>query len=473
MRCNKNSKTSLKFCAKIAFSIFIFVSILFSGCSKKVATYKINKTLDTSKNVRLVVAYSIKDFQAIEISALEFNKLYPNCVVDYEYMQDFGNTLPKRLESETNTVDLVFWGNIQRYANLYGKTIDYLDYSDKVDLSGTLPGLVDNFKIFITSDELRNCPIGGEMRGMFVNKSFLKKFNLDVPKTKGEFIEACRIIRNAGYIPIQGNPGRVGQQLIYPLITYMINYTGRQDEIHEKINKADSSLVDFLEPPLHFLYDLVKADYYNYKYIQEEFGTFLSYDDDITAKDFLGIRQQGNGYIKTDDVGNVAFMVSHNTLKLYLDRNKEIYHSNIDYEFILSPTGDEGGYAYMSPSVGLTISNKTQNLDWCLEFANFLFSEKYNTEFCENTGFVPNTAHAREYVSEKFSVPVETVGDPGQMTFDWPFYPLLTKVIEQIVKCNNPKYFGPDGKMREFSYFMELFKENMENQREKLEKEQF
>ena len=50
------------------------------------------------------------------------------------------------------------------------------------------------------------------------------------------------------------------------------------------------------------------------------------------------------------------------SLKGVMAKVKEDYHSNIDYEFILSPVGDEGGFAYLSPAAGLAVNKNSTNV---------------------------------------------------------------------------------------------------------------
>jgi len=67
-------------------------------------------------------------------------------------------------------------------------------------------------------------------------------------------------------------------------------------------------------------------------------------------------------------------------LKNCLDKTKEDYHSEIDYEFILSPVGDQGGYAYLSPSAGIAINKNSFNKEAALDFLNYFFSEKVKAQ---------------------------------------------------------------------------------------------
>ena len=95
----------------------------------------------------------------------------------------------------------------------------------------------------------------------------------------------------------------------------------------------------------------MEADYYQYKYIENEYGFFLESNDEIYARDFLNIvSEDGTNYVKKDDVGIVAFMPRTLSMGAMLEKTKADYHSEIEYEFILAPVADEGGFAYLSPT---------------------------------------------------------------------------------------------------------------------------
>lgn len=203
---------------------------------------------------------------------------------------------------------------------------------------------------------------------------------------------------------------------------------------------------------MSFLYDIVKNDYYNYKKMENE-GFFTDTRDEALARYFLNILEKEKEYEKKDDLGIVAFMPSTLSLNNTILKTKEDYQSKIEYEFILSPVSDNGGYAYMSPSTGLAINKNTTNLDWTIEFYNFLFQEENNKLFADNYGITPNTKDAFKIISKQFAVPNKNISHVGQVTFDFEFYTPMAASLLEACKANNPKYMN-NGELFSFEYYM-------------------
>ena len=170
--------------------------MLFRSCGSNTKSQKKNPNLDTSETVNLKVAGSLKDYKALEIVGQKFTELYPNCTIEYEYLQDYGDTLLKRLDSEEDKIDLFSTGNITMDSERRPYALDLNAQTDKLDLS--------------------------EVRGLYVNKTILAKCGLEVPTNREELLEACSVLKENGYIPFQANPGNFGQQLIYPYVASMI-----------------------------------------------------------------------------------------------------------------------------------------------------------------------------------------------------------------------------------------------------------
>ena len=110
-----------------------------------------------------------------------------------------------------------------------------------------------------------------------------------------------------------------------------------------------------------------------------------------------------------------------------ISRLKDDYHSGIDYTFILAPTGDDGGYAYMSPADGIAVYKDSPNTGWALKYLNFLFTPEHNKLFAEKHHITPNTSDAFQQIKTRFSVPENHISQLGSVTFDYPFYSVITE----------------------------------------------
>lgn len=469
---NKYKKSYFKNIISTVLTVIICVSTM-SGCSDNdIKSIHRNSQLDVNEDVTLVIAGSMSDFKAIDTVAVKFNELYPNCNVEYEYLQDYSETLPKRFVSDDDRVDMFITGNIQSDSEYISNALDFMDYTDTLDLSETFPGLVDNFKFTDDSqkEHLYAVPLGAEMRGLFVNKTLLSSLEIDTPKNRTELLSACEKLSEAGYIPFQTNPGSYGQQLIFPYIVHLITDSENHDEIYSMIADCDDEAAEIFRDPLEFLYSISADNYYNYKYVETEFNRFIDITAAGNARSFLNIvSTDDENYEKADDLGAVAFMTGSISLKTAIDKIKDDYHSKIEYEFILAPVSDDGGFAYMSPANGIAVNNNSENIDWCLEFINFLFTAENNAEFAKANNVIPNTPKALEYISKNFDIPESQISQPADIAFDYNFYNLIAPTIMAVSKSNNQKYMKDNGdgsySMYDFEHYMDELKSAFAEQR--------
>jgi ABC-type glycerol-3-phosphate transport system substrate-binding protein len=450
-------------------SLLLMVSLL-SDCAKAATQPRTNPNLDTKEEVTLVVAGQYTDFKALDTFSQKFMKMYPNCTVEYEYMQDYNNLLPKRLDVNPTSVDLFLCGNIQDGSPLLPYALDL--YSDeRVKLSDVFAGMTRNYEYLGATEheQLFSLPLGEELRGLFVNTTLLDSLGIAVPINRSELFSACGVLSENGYIPIQANPGNFGQQFVFPYIAHLISDAKEPEAVRDMINSCSEDAAELFRDPLEFLYALNVRNYYNYKYVETAYGAFKDASTDLAALNFLNIMEEGGTYAKKDDIGAVAFMTGINSQKAQIDKRRDDYHSEIEYEFILAPVSDAGGYAYISPSIGIAVNKSTTHKDWAIEFFNQLFKEENNKAFAEVFNVIPNTMDALEYASAKFGIPVDQISQPQDVTFDYGFYTLITSTITNITKSNNPKYMHDDGdgtvSMYDFEYYMDELKNRFVKQR--------
>ena len=422
-----------------------------SGCGSISKKYQKNKSLDTSKQVTLRIASSKEAWPEMDNVIAKFEEIYPNCTVNCEYVEEYSDNLATRLAQEERKIDIFRTVNIQEATEYRGYALNLIsdEVKDKLDLSHTHPGIVANFKYTEAENTQYAIPFGGEMRGMYVNKTLLNKYGLKVPTNRAELLHCCEVLLDEGYIPMQSNPGTFAQQLLYPYICNSIVNGGNYEEMYNAIENIEPGISEYFRDSYSLLYEIVEKGYYDYHRVEEELG--YTFDgSEGKAKDFLNIiKVSDDEYEKKDDIGTIAFMPDTQGFGLELAKAKSDYHSAIEYEFILSPVGEDGGCAYLSPADGLAINNRSDNIDWALEFLNFFFNPQITTEFAEETGKIPNTADALV----KYDVPADHISDVGQMTFSYTFYKTVTTLMLGgyeddmigISKMNNPKYMKDNG----------------------------
>lgn len=186
------------------------------------------------QDVILTIAGSLEEYKALESTIVAFSEKYPNCKIEYEYLQDCSETLPKRLAGDDNKIDLFLTSNLQADSPYFPYALELYSQGEALDLSGTFDGLIQNFEFMDTEEgaakQIYAIPFGGELRGLYVNKTLLDTLGIKVPTNRTEFLAACATLSDAGYVPIQGNPGSAGQQLItrmsaiwLPMQTIMMN----------------------------------------------------------------------------------------------------------------------------------------------------------------------------------------------------------------------------------------------------------
>lgn len=422
-----------------------------SGCGKAAEKkgYQKNTALG-AEEVQLRIATSKETWPEMDAVIVKFEEIYPNCSIVCEYIEDYSASLAVRLGQDEQKIDIFRTTNIQKDTPYKDNALNLIspESAKLLDLSAANKGLVDNFRYTDAPDTQYAIPYGGEMRGMYVNLTLLRQLGLELPTNRAELLHCCEVLYENGYIPLQSSNGTFAQQLLYPYICNSIVHGGHYEETYAAIENIDPGISEYFRDAYTFLYELVEKGYYDYKRAESELG-YTFEGSDGKARDFLNITKLSEDeYKKQDDVGKLAFMVDTQAFSLYLDKAKSDYHSEIEYKFITSPVGEDGGYAYLSPADGLAINRHSDHTDWALEFLNFFFTPEITTAFAEETGKIPNTADALL----RFDTPAERTCDVGQVTFSYAFYKTVTTLMlggyEDMIgisKMNAEKYMTANG----------------------------
>lgn len=420
----------------------IMTACLFAGC-------KPAETEIVSKDpVTLTVVGSWEDCKALDDTVALFNAKYPNCTINYEYLQDYYASLEVRL-ADNNNVDLFFTTAIQEGSALLPYSLDLLG-CEGLDLSDTFDGLIKNFTYRQAdgsdSSMMYAIPLGAEMRGIYVNKTLLASLGLDVPTNQATLLAACAKLKENGYIAFHDNPGNFAQLLVYPWISNTIANADDYAAACATVEARNADTAEMIREPLEFLYTLVEEDYYDYKTAQDKLNLFKDSAAEDCARYFLSIKESGDSYVKADDLGQIAFMPGPISMRSTIDKTKDDYHSAIDYTFIPAPVGEEGGYAYLSPAHGIAANKNSANVEWSIRFLDFLFTPENNEVFAEEFNVIPNTKEAFAYIKTLYDIPEDRICELGQVTFSYDYYGIVCKTLVNISKANNPKYMQADPK---------------------------
>lgn len=456
---------------RLAIAAFLLAAlVLLSGCTQ--TTVDASKQQDPSPQqspepVTLTVTGGWPDFRALDLLAKDFTALYPNCTIEYEYLQDYYVALEKRVTGE-DPVDLFITTNIQAGSTLLPSAVDLLK-AEGLDLSNTFDGLIQNFMLRSeTGDasQLFAIPLGAEMRGMYVNKTLLDTLGIKIPTDQASLLAACEKLKEKGYTPFHGNPSRFAQHLLYPWVCNLIANADDPKATYEMVNSRKPGCMDLFLEPLNLLYTLIEKGYYDYKTAQTEKNLFVESTDEAYARNFLNVVKQGEEYVKLDDVGQVAFMPFAISLESVLEKTKDDYHSEIEYIFIPAPVSSEGGFVYLSPAHGIAICKNSKNMEWSIKLMDFLFQPENNKKFSQAFNTIPNTKEALAYIRDRFDVSDKAISELGQVTFDYNFYGIITETMIDISKANNPKYMQDDGNGNlsyyPLEHFLNTLKENLE-----------
>jgi ABC-type glycerol-3-phosphate transport system substrate-binding protein len=441
----------------IAFlSACLFCLTALPGCSQNKDAYQVNNSLLSEDSTVITIGGSSEDFQALENVINGFEKIYPNCQVNYEFIANYDKAMPTKLAADQDKVDIFMTKNIQKTSAFYDYALELYSQGSKLSLAHTFPGFTKNFEILgQDTKELYSVPLGGEIRGMYVNKGLLKEQNLSVPTNLTEFYSCCKDLLANGYLPCQSNPSGFGTNLLYPYISNLIANSSDYQKTYDLVNSCDDSAYLLFQKPYEIAYELVKEGYYNYNYAEKNLKHFTDGKDFTTELSFLNLVAQTDGtYAEGPEKARCAFMPGVFTLNQYMEKIKNDYHSTVDFDFILSPVGEKGGYGYLSPASGIAINKKSDRIDWDLEFFNYLFTPEVNKEFASIQNIIPNTTDAFAYVTSLFSASTDRICELGQVTFDYVFYDLIKNSLIPVTKANNPKYMVNSGEaMYPFDYY--------------------
>lgn len=221
--------------------ITVALALPMTACSKK-ENAEFTPRLDVKTNVVLDVMGFFSNFEAFDQITNDFNEIYPNVVFNYE--QVGGENLDSYMAANPG-VDIFMTSDETvsvKNSALAGRCADL----SKEDISFEA---IDKemLEAYYCDGKQLSIPMSQNLYGIIVNVSLLEKEGLSVPQNYDEFVNALDVLKNKGYVPIQGPSSKVYSEL---LINMFYNMVGNDAELYGMLKAGDNGAVEKLGPIL-------------------------------------------------------------------------------------------------------------------------------------------------------------------------------------------------------------------------------
>ncbi|MDO5572929.1 MAG: extracellular solute-binding protein [bacterium] len=441
----------------------LFLMCMLCGCGKSGAYHTTVSNLDTNQKVTLTIAIPYETNKALNTVANSFMTQYPNVSVNLQYVEDYDTNAVQLFKD--NRLDMILQKGILNEEYMMkdeesGEKIPTGEMPDdyfynyaadtEIDFSGTSSDISNNYRhAYINSDGaeteyIYSYPLGGETRGVFVNKTLLDTYGLSVPTNYTELLSCCETLKQNGLIPIQGGVSTAAYSLG---LASAVNPVVHDETALRRMSTAEEGVSTLFEDILRKYYTLATNRYIDYK-AAEENGYFTLTTELGQAQSFLGLQTDENTFEVTkpeNGYGYVVFMPYISSMGTTLDTLIDEYELQTEYVFICSPMNDEGSVspAYVTPYYGICANKNSENLVWIREFVNFIFQPEQNKIYAEEANIIPNTTDAMQVAAKQYGLDAEQdIALCGQILFsdDYNGFDPLAASLVTILKCNAQKY---------------------------------
>lgn len=200
------------------FLIVLLIVNIFTGCTGKdnqtdvADTSKTDsvstKNEDTTKKIDFTYAtfFSNMETDQVGVAAIRYMELNQNIKIEYQFMPQ--DTYEEKISIMINAKTLpdMFWYGGQNLATALKDTDAILDISKYVSKE-YLNNLYESANSFLKLEDGRiaGFPTELQIQGLWYNDAIFKECGVEYPKTFEDLIDACKVIREHGYIPfVQG-----------------------------------------------------------------------------------------------------------------------------------------------------------------------------------------------------------------------------------------------------------------------------
>jgi len=307
-------------------------------------------SLDTEAEIALYAIGPWENFEALEEVAQDFNEYYPNITIHYilpdNYALDLSNRLITGEELDFYLIQNSEGDDLTSFTkdavNLEAAGVDFSNMAEGVRQKNDVGG------------ERKLLPIMQSVNGYMVNLSLLEKYSLSVPTNQKEFTEVCDKLKENGIVPIMGHPDTVYQPSVNSLVMEIVLAENRE-EIIEALKAGDDSW-GIVRRNLQEAMALKEKGY-----LSEE-GSSLKDNYDAVIMRFLE--------------GDVPFMAcsaeNFSGVKKREARSEAFSNTPFVYQFISSPTGENGFETCYTEEIAFCAYAKSANVDYVIEFFRFL-----------------------------------------------------------------------------------------------------
>ncbi len=300
--------------------------------------------LDTEATVTVDVASFFGNFEALDQVINHFNEFYPNVTIDYA---SYNDTSSEDFLANNPLIDIVMTSNVRGYYT--DNLVDLI--SAGVDTGAAMEKVIEGNKI---EGVLYSLPMSLAACGMAVNKTLLEKEGLSVPTTWQEFLTVLEALKGKGYTPVQG-PDSAVSKLFYQMGMAILD---SDTELLAAVNSADEAGAAALKVIYERIDTLRNAGYFSSE-INAEYPE-NNYD----------------GAILKFFEGDVPFWVcdteNFSGTKKRESKSEAFKENPFSYEFIYTPSGDNGAHEYIEPWYGFAVNKNSDVKDYAVEFLRFM-----------------------------------------------------------------------------------------------------
>lgn len=341
--------------------ISLFLSVIlaaasFSGCGKSNSGFSPSMNTDESLTIRVNGSWS--NFQALEAVAAEWNKIYPNVMIDYTATDNYNNVL-STLVSGDNPPEIVMIDADGYYADKDIIIDSLADLSEigidpNVFTDNVISGSTVNEKFCVASWGLLST-------GFVVNDTLLENLGLSVPKNHEEFDAVCAELLKNGYTPVQGCYIDVYKNIMNNDMKFRLNTTDNVEEIYEKLYSVEKGCGEIFRPEFDKMFELVASGF-----IDDNINNTIS---DIYGASILHFFEGQTPFLAFGSEGFSGMKKRETQSEYYTEHPFE-------YEFVSLPIAYDEPVLSVSYIQGLSIVKNSHNADWAKEFIRFLCTEE-------------------------------------------------------------------------------------------------
>lgn len=336
-------------------------------------------SLDTEKTVELGIAGYMGNFEALDQVVNDFNEYYPNVTISYEQNSQAG-AAEYLSNADYNDIFMTSEASVRSADQPDTYVLDWCeDLSQEsfgIDVSAIDPELI---KACTIDGKLVRLPLTKLMCGIVVNEDLLKNNGIEIPEAYDEFVEACKVLKDKGYTPVQASKYHAYSDLMLPMGMAII---GNDKDAKAKAMAGDTSYAAALQPVFEKLKTLIDAGYVDY--VVNE-----SYPDDNYDQAILKFFE-----------GDVPFWVatteSFSGMKKRESKSESFAANPFSYKFINAPMGDKGSYVYAEPWYGFSLNKNSKNKEYAAEFLRFLAGTDELNKLAEVKGMPSATVNSTD-----------------------------------------------------------------------------